>query len=146
MILEPPGIYPSYGNLGNATGRLSSHTCECQVSEIPVKSVIPISQGNRLSNPPMELQVGVHIPSNPVNCKGPVQAPEIFSHSNRCNPTLAKKTVVHDPIATQPSASNPSSGNPGSAISRPIPTPSSREVASDGLEVERARLREQGCS
>lgn len=146
MVSESPGLFSSYGNMGSTRDRLSSYSCEYEVSEVSVQSIFPFSRRDRLSNSPLELQVGVHIPANSANCEIPVQASEIFSHGNRGNPSLAEKTMVHDPIAAQPSTSNPPSGNSGFAISRPISTSSSRETASDSMEVERVRLREQGCS
>lgn len=146
MVPESPGLFSSYGDMGNARDRLSNHTCEYEVSEVSVQSIVPFSRRDRLSNSPMQLQVGVQIPANSINREIPVQASEILIHGNRGNPSLTEKTMVHDPIAAQPSTSNPSAGNPGFAISRPISTPGSREVASDGMEVERVRLREQGCS
>lgn len=122
---------------------LTSDLNKCQVSEIPVKSGLPISRGNRLSSPPLELQARIHISTNR---EIPFQAPEVFCYGDSSNSFLAEKALVRILITTQSAATTTSSGDTRPTISGSIPSSGSMEVALDGMEVERNRLLEQGCS
>lgn len=116
------------------------------MSEISVKSGFPVGRGNRLSDPCVEFQAGLHFSASTLNREVPIQASEIVSHSNSSNSSLAEETLVHNPTTAQPATTTASPGNIRPPIPGSIPTPSTREITLDSMEIERTLLLEQGCS
>ena len=114
--------------------------------EVPLQSSLSVSRGDGLPSTPVGLQPGVHLSPNSSNSEVPSQAPEILSHSNHGGAILAEEAVVHDPLAAQHPASNPPAVLSRSPISRPVPPSGPGQTAPNSMEVERIRLREQGCS
>lgn len=96
---------------------------------------------------PLEFPSGLHLsPPDSPHSKVPTQAQEINGIGSSCDSLLAEEAMVHYPPTVEHigSASSP-------VISRPALSGSSTsskpgEAASDGLEAERARFLDQGCS
>lgn len=96
---------------------------------------------------PLEFPSGLHLsPPDSPHSKVPTQAQEINGIGSSCDSLLAEEAMVHYPPTVEHigSASSTVIGRPTLSGSSTSSKPG--EAASDGLEAERARFLDQGCS
>lgn len=145
MVPEPTSLQSPDPNLGNSGNRSGSNTLKHKVSEVPFESCIPICGGSGRPSPSVELPIGVHI-SNAFDCEVPIEAREIFGISDSDHSFLAQEALVYDSSTAQSGGPTTSSIIIRSSSPRSVPPSSPREALSDGLDIERIRFLEQGCS
>lgn len=87
-----------------------------------------LGRGHRLLSPPLEIQPGLHIPSNSSNCEVFGEAQEVLKHSHGGNSILAAEALVHDAAATQHGRSNTSCSNPRPSGPGAVSAPSNEIV------------------
>lgn len=116
------------------------------MSKVSVEEPLPLGGGNGLSPAYLELSPRLHFSTNATDCQVPSEAQTLSSSSTGCDSLLATEALVHHPPATEHSGSNSSSGDNGSTNPGPAATSESREIAPSGLETERSRFLDQGCS
>lgn len=146
VVSKPTGLCPHMPDMGSSRHRPRSNTREQEVSEVSVEESLPHSGGYGLSPARLELSPRLHFSTNPTDSQVPSEAQTLNSSSTSRDSLLATEALVHHPPATEHSGSTSTPGNNGSTNPGPATTSESREIAPSGLETERSRFLEQGCS
>lgn len=146
VVSKPAGLRPHMPDMGSSRHRPRSNTREQEMSKVSVEEPLPLSGGNGLSPAYLELSPRLHFSTNPTDSQVPSEAQTLSSSSPGRDSLLATEALVHHPPATEHSGSNSSSGDNGSTNPGPAVASESREIAPSGLETERSRFLDQGCS
>lgn len=119
---------------------------ECQNTSFFHKMPCPGVSGSRCLSSAMVLPSRVRVPSYPTDSQIPSAPNRGGSDHPGSDSLLAEEALVHavDPAVSLQPSSPPEDAQP--SVSRSPHPPTSRDPGSEGLEVERKRLEELGCS
>lgn len=146
MVLESSSLLSPKTQMGYSRYQSGINPNEHQVSKIPGGSCLSNSGWNRLPSPTLKFPTGIYISPNISNSKVPGQTQKIDVQGNSCNTILAEEALFHNHSTAEYGGPITSSSDTGSALTRPVSALSTRKTTPDGIEIERVRLLNQGCS
>uniref|UniRef100_A0A803J2D4 Tyr recombinase domain-containing protein n=1 Tax=Xenopus tropicalis TaxID=8364 RepID=A0A803J2D4_XENTR len=152
-LCRPRGMVPQHNSvpanhttMGNATGRPDGFPVQSSTSPLLHQISGPTGTRGRCNVHPVDLRLGVHIPSHTHDPPSPPQTPSVPNHSHSHHPVLAEKTVVLRTPNTRNSTAMEAPAKAGPPTPGQTSPPWTGKLGTHGVAIETAIWSRKGFS